>query len=152
MLNTTFNSQVILQYNENGHITQASLNPSKPSPGRVFVYGTNQSSPSDKLLDIHRVWTVDGTGGGGRGRLLGVFPFDDGRCYQYSTDSPMEQERQQKYSHPYDPAQGQELWCTNIVAMPDLVGTYTLYWVWDWPDLNGDPQLYTSCMDIMLNV
>ncbi|GIZ48202.1 hypothetical protein CKM354_001127200 [Cercospora kikuchii] len=150
---------VVLQWNENGHITKPWNNPQgKNGSGEVFVYGTNQSSPSDMLLAIHHVWTADGQGGDGRGHLLYHAPFDDGQCYQYSDEvvsySAIASKRAKNHPGPgsTDPAQGLNLWCRANIVLPVLPvnTTYTLYWIWDWPFTSRDApaQLYTTCMDI----
>lgn len=157
-------STVVLQYNENGHVTQPENNAlgKRPGdPGQVFVYGTSDSRPMDTLQDIHKVWTSDGQGGDKRGRLLYVGPFDDGKCYQASEDSSIEAERRRQYPPPgdADPAQNGNRWCQNHVQLPEHIDSvvYTLYWVWDWPfqataSTIGKPQLYTTCMDLDIGV
>ncbi|PPJ55130.1 hypothetical protein CBER1_09963 [Cercospora berteroae] len=153
------NETVVLQWNENGHITKPWNNPpGKNGSGEVYVYGTNQSSPSDVLQAIHHVWATDGQGGDGRGRLLYHGPFDDGECYQYGDDvvsySAIASARAKDHPGPgaSDPAQGLNLWCKANVALPVLPTntTYTLYWIWDWPFTSREApaQLYTTCMDV----
>ena len=76
---------VMLMFQENGHVTlqqQDKDNLGKLGPGEVFVYGTQDSQSSDALVNIHNVWTPNGSGGDRRGFLLGEGGFDDGRCYQ----------------------------------------------------------------------
>ncbi|WPH01222.1 Hypothetical protein R9X50_00405800 [Acrodontium crateriforme] len=156
-------STVALQYNENGHITKPQNNaPGKETPGKVYVYGTTQSQPSDSFLKIHKQWTEDGSGGDGRGRLLYSGPFDDGHCYQYSSHDPgefssIEEARESQWPPPgsADPAQGMNLWCRADVTLPNDINTdlYTLYWVWDFPSYADDrlryqPQYYTTCIDL----
>lgn len=157
MLKTTPGSRVILQYNENGHITKPENNsPGKSGTGKVYVYGVTFTGTSDLFLDVHNVWDVNGNGRDD-GRLLGVNDFDDSRCYQYS-DSFLAQERALLYGHPTDPDQGDNLWCQAVVDIPgDLVAgsVYSLYWVWDWPTVVSDgiaakAEIYTSCLDIVI--
>lgn len=45
--------------------------PGKSTPGKVFIYGTNESLPRDKLQAIHNVWNAMGTGGDQRTDSLG---------------------------------------------------------------------------------
>ena len=152
--------KVVLQFNENGHITKPWNNaPDKNSPGLVSIYGTANSSPTDTLLAIHNVWNRDGTGGDRKGVLLYQASFDDGMCYQYTDESSgysaIEAERASQYPGPgpLDPAQGLNRWCTANLSVPNLPegSIYTLFWVWDWPTTsNGGsiPQIYTTCVDL----
>ncbi|OAL40012.1 hypothetical protein AYO20_00925 [Fonsecaea nubica] len=149
---------VALRFQENGHVTLPDNQPGKPpNRGTVYVYGTSQPNPDDSFLAIHRVWTPDGSGGDGRGRLLSTRNFDDGQCYQVN-GGQISQQRQQQYGHPFDDLMGQDLWCQQDIQIPDDAPTgqpFTLYWVWDWPTLpgapgypNGKQEIYTTCMDI----
>ncbi|KIW81627.1 hypothetical protein Z517_04653 [Fonsecaea pedrosoi CBS 271.37] len=149
---------VALRFQENGHVTLPDNQPGKPpNRGTVYVYGTSEPNPDDSFLAIHRVWTPDGSGGDGRGRLLSTRNFDDGQCYQVN-GGQISQQRQQQYGHPFDDLMGQDLWCQQDIQIPDDVPTgqpFTLYWVWDWPTLpgapgypNGKQEIYTTCMDI----
>lgn len=145
---------IALQYQENGHVTLPEITPQKNTSGRVYIYGTSTPSSEDTLLSIHKVWNEDGTGGNGRGRLLAVRPFDDGRCYQIN-GGIISTERRTKYPKAAMAPQGADLWCQNDIRLPvDISGYFTLYWVWDWPTLPsieipaGIPEVYTSCMDI----
>ncbi|EXJ62251.1 hypothetical protein A1O7_02684 [Cladophialophora yegresii CBS 114405] len=149
---------VALRFQENGHVTLPDNQPGKPkNRGTVYVYGTTKASPDDSFLAIHRVWTPDGTGGDGRGRLLSTRNFDDGQCYQTNGGS-LSQQRQQQFKHPFDMVMGNDLWCQQDIQLPTDMATgqpYTLYWVWDWPTMPGTPgfpngkqEIYTTCMDI----
>ncbi|KIW70587.1 hypothetical protein PV04_02843 [Phialophora macrospora] len=149
---------VALRFQENGHVTLPDNQPGKPqNRGTIYVYGTSQPSPDDSFLAIHRVWTPDGTGGDGRGRLLSTRNFDDGQCYQ-TNGGPISQQRQQQFGHPFDMVMGNDLWCQQDLQLPADIATgqpYTLYWVWDWPTMpgtfgfpNGKQEIYTTCMDI----
>lgn len=149
-------TRVALRYQENGHITRADDLPGKSSPGRVFVYGTARSQPQDSLLDIHKVWNADGTGGDGRGRLLLNADFDDGACYQKNT-SPLSHARQELPQREHDAWEGGDLWCSSDVVIPQDLASgsmYTLYWVWDWPTAPrpelpmGKQEVYTTCIDV----
>ena len=149
-------ANIALRYQENGHVTLPENQPGKPANrGTVYVYGTTQPSPTDSLLGIHRVWTPDGTGGDGRGVLLSTQNFDDGQCYQVN-GGPISAQRQGQFSHVATSLMGADIWCQQDIALPaDASGTYTLYWVWDWPTLPGTPgfpdgkqEIYTTCMDV----
>lgn len=151
-LKLTAGSNITLQYNENGHITKPQNDPTKHGSGTVFVYGTVQPSSEDTIYGIHRVWNSDNTGGDKRGALIAKTPFDDGKCYQYATDSEITSERQARFGSEVAP--GQSLLCNTYVRLPQIVDAavliYTIYWVWEWPDIDGSPQLYTSCLDLEL--
>lgn len=149
---------VALTYEENGHVTGFTTKAGKPAGrGTVFVYGTTQSLPTDTYLGIHRVWNTEGTGGDKRGKLIAVQPFDDGRCFQAQSgkgQTTTDAERQAAINFPPNT----ELPCQTDVTLPTDIGTsgtYSLYWVWEWPTLysNGAIQTnesYTSCIDINL--
>ncbi|KIM97915.1 hypothetical protein OIDMADRAFT_105383 [Oidiodendron maius Zn] len=145
---------IALIYEENGHVTLLDRSPTKPvGSGTVFVYGTKQPSNDDTYLGIHRVWNEAGTGGDKRGKLLATRPFDDGQCYQNNT-SPLAESRRATLG-----TLGNDLPCQNNVQLPEDAGTsgsYTLYWVWEWPTLDNTTgklitnQSYTTCMDIVM--
>jgi len=152
-------SAIALRYQENGHVTQPENQEGKPpNRGTVYVYGTTDPSDDDRIIDIHKVWNEEGTGGDKRGKLLATRPYDDGRCYQIN-GGDISKERQAKFKHTADQLMGTNLWCQTDIKLPeDAEGgkKYTLYWVWDWPTLpgkddslpNGKPELYTTCMDV----
>jgi hypothetical protein len=137
-------SSIALRYQENGHVTLPENQPGKPD---------NRGTVS--LLGIHRVWTADGSGGDKRGVLLSTQNFDDGQCYQVNSGS-ISAQRQAQFSHVATSLMGGDLWCQQDIALPtDASGTYTLYWVWDWPTLpgtagfaDGKQEIYTTCMDV----
>lgn len=143
---------IALIYEENGHVTLLDRSPTKPvGSGTVFIYGTKQPSNTDTYLGIHRVWNEAGTGGDKRGKLLATRPFDDGQCYQNNT-SPLAESRRAELG-----TVGNDLPCQNDVQLPEdagTSGTYTLYWLWEWPTLDNvtgtliTNQSYTTCMDI----
>jgi hypothetical protein len=146
---------VALRYEENGHVTKFATNPGKPSGrGTVFVYGTKQSLNSDTYLGIHRVWNTEGTGGDQRGKLIATRPFDDGQCFQQN-GQPLSNERKQLAD--FQSTDG-DLFCQTDILIPaeaGTSGTYTLYWVWEWPTLDSSGAIatnesYTSCMDITM--
>jgi hypothetical protein len=147
---------VALRYEENGHVTLFGNNPGKPAGrGTVFVYGTKQSLNSDTYLGIHRVWNTEGTGGDQRGKLIATRPFDDGQCFQVNK-SPVSMGRVAQFNYP--PGDGGDNLCQTDILIPadaGTSGTYTLYWVWEWPTLDNSGaitlnQSYTACMDITM--
>ena len=138
----------MLRYNENGHVTKPWNSPSKPTPGLIWVYGTEQPTPQDTLSSIYGVWQAGNSTS--PGSLLGVFPFDDGSCYQYSTDSPVALQREE--AHPTTP-RGDTLLCNITVNLPTTIqgNVYTMYWVWEYFSSDGTPDLYTSCLDLNID-
>lgn len=152
-------ASVALRFQENGHVTLPQNQPGKPpNRGTVYVYGTTQPKDDENLLDVHKVWNRAGTGGDGRGVLLSVQNFDDGRCYQIN-DGKISTHRQSKFPHKADQLMGADIWCQQDMALPANAPTgkpYTLYWVWDWPTRpghdpalpNGKQEIYTTCMDV----
>ncbi|OKL64125.1 hypothetical protein UA08_00084 [Talaromyces atroroseus] len=153
-------ASIALRYQENGHVTQPWIPSGKPEgSGAVYVYGTTKPSEDDTLAGIYQTWTLDGTGGDARGRLLTSQFFDDGQCYQVS-NAPKSVQRQQEFPRKAEAGsvEGANLWCQTDVKLPNdlAAGTeYTLYWVWDWStmdttDSKAQPQFYTSCMDVSI--
>ncbi|EEP76859.1 conserved hypothetical protein [Uncinocarpus reesii 1704] len=150
---------IALRFQENGHVTLPDAQPGKPkNRGYVYVYGTTDPRPDDKILSIHKVWNSAGTGGDRRGMLLSRQNFDDGRCYQIN-DKPISKLRQAKFPHEANQLMGADMWCQQDIALPQNVPVgkpYTLYWVWDWPTApsvdpglpKGKLEIYTTCMDI----
>lgn len=163
-LNAAPGDFVAIRYLENGHVTLPQNQLGKPgSGGTVMIYATTQPKDNEKLTDVLQ-WNVNGTGGDGRGKLLTVQNFDDGRCYQINS-SPISTQRQQQFPNkPVNAAAGsanEELWCETNVQLPSDAATnsdMTLYWAWQWNTMpNVDPGIpkgkdewYTSCMDVNL--
>ncbi|MCJ1286789.1 hypothetical protein MMC26_006135 [Xylographa opegraphella] len=158
-LQATVGSKIALQYQENGHVSLPNNQPGKPPHGGlVYIYGTSSAQENDSLLNVHRSWTTDGTGGNKQGKLLATQYFDDGRCYQINGGN-ISVARQAEFKFAPSNPMGANLWCQNDILLPsdaEAGKPYTLYWVWDWPTAAGaDPSLptgkeeiYTSCMDI----
>ncbi|KAG6008749.1 hypothetical protein E4U21_003946 [Claviceps maximensis] len=125
---------------ENGHVSLPQNQPKKPlNRGTIFFYGTSEPKQQEKLFDVHLRWNKDGTGGDKRGILLGTRNYDDGQCFQPNL-TPITSERASKFSS--DGAKtSQELPCQSVIKLPDNLkpgSVYTVYWYWDWPDLNAD--------------
>ncbi|OAQ99805.1 hypothetical protein LLEC1_00712 [Akanthomyces lecanii] len=140
MLQAAPGDHISLIHLENGHTTLPQNQPKKPhNRGTIFLYGTDQPKPKERLLDVHLVWNRDGTGGDKRGRLLATRNYDDGQCYQ---PNPGDISTQRAKELAPDGAQhDRELRCQSDIQLPaDLKpgSTYTIYWYWDWPDLNAD--------------
>ncbi|KAL4998808.1 hypothetical protein BDV10DRAFT_166322 [Aspergillus recurvatus] len=158
-LQASAGAAVALRFQENGHVTLPETQKGKPkNRGTVYVYGTTDPKLDEKLLDVHKVWTKDGTGGDGRGVLLAKRDYDDGRCYQVN-GGEISQKRQKEFPHEADQYMGGDLWCQADIALPSNAPSgkpYTLYWVWDWPTAagvepslpNGKQEVYTTCMDV----
>ncbi|KAJ4333094.1 hypothetical protein N0V95_009509 [Ascochyta clinopodiicola] len=157
---------IAMRYEENGHATipnggKALLG--KPEKGgTVFVFGTQQPSQEEVLLDVLR-WTRDGSGGDGRGVLLTSQSFDDERCYQLGNGAMTAQLRQERTPNPLPDQAGSEheLLCETDVRIPlevQLDKPYTMYWVWQWPTAprkdpnypNGRDEYYTTCLEVDL--
>lgn len=160
MLKANPGDWVSLGFAENGHTTlKTDFKPA--NGGTVFIYGTMEPLPpnEEKLNNIHLVWNAAGTGGDGRGRLLATSNFDNGVCHE-NNSGPESTKRKQETGL-------DTLLCQADVQLPDDIseGTYTLYWVWDWPNLKegvdnlsatgtedldtrGATEMYTSCIDL----
>lgn len=160
-LQASAGAAVALRFQENGHVTLPETQKGKPpNRGTVYVYGTTDPKQDEKLLDVYNTWTEDGTGGDGRGVLLGKRDFDDGRCYQVN-GGDISTRRQDEYPHEADELMGADLWCQSDIAIPENAPSgkpYTLYWIWNWPTEpgvdpglpNGKQEMYTTCMDVDL--
>lgn len=150
---------VALLYNENGHVSFQTE--SKPkSGGIVYIYGTTDPKPDDKLKAIWKKWTVDGKGGDGRGSLLAVRKYDDGQCHEPVSPNFS----QEKLDRIAKDGINEMFMCQNDITLPDNLKPgekYTVYWVWDYSTMKTDSkaeeptdesrsamELYTSCMDI----
>ncbi|PSR87192.1 hypothetical protein BD289DRAFT_243123 [Coniella lustricola] len=161
---TAAGDYIAMRHEENGHVTLPQNQANKPrNRGTIYIYGTDNSLPNDTLVSIHKVWTVDGTGGDGRGRLLATRNYDDGQCYQVNSGA-ISSSRQDQFDKVATDPEGADLWCQSDIQLPSDITTganYTLYWVWDWPTLNkanampGEEgvnvtrqEIYTSCMDL----
>lgn len=139
MLKASPGDHIALLHTENGHTTLPQNQPFKPkNRGTVFIYGTSQPKRKEKLFDVHLRWSRDGTGGDKRGRLLAAGNYDDGQCFQ-PNPGPISNSRAQELAN--DGANhDRELLCQSDIQLPsDLKAgsVYTLYWYWDWPDLNA---------------
>ncbi|KAF2662039.1 hypothetical protein K491DRAFT_764656 [Lophiostoma macrostomum CBS 122681] len=157
-------SFIAMRYMENGHITKSAVRIGKPEKGgTVYVYGTTQPKEDEKLANILQ-WTQDGQGGDKRGKIVAMNNFDDGRCYEVSSqpDSVERQKATPNFAMGQADSGGPgnyPLFCETNVAIPKEAATgspYTLYWVWQWatepkkdPGLpNGQDEYYTTCVDI----
>jgi len=135
---------VAIQYTENGHVSKAEVGqPTKPvNRGTVYLYGTtNNDLTSANLMDIHLVWTADGKGGDGKGRLLATRNYDDGQCFEAIPSIDTEgitSHRMKNLATSGEPLMG-GLMCQSDVQVPFDVPVgqiYTVIWVWDWPSMN----------------
>ncbi|UNI23516.1 hypothetical protein JDV02_009333 [Purpureocillium takamizusanense] len=130
--------RVAVLHLENGHVTLPQNQPGKPlNRGTVYLYGTAQPKPQERLFDVHLRWNADGSGGDARGRLLATRNYDDGQCFQ-DNHQPLAQERVSKFSGDGASAD-KELKCQSVVTIPNDAkpgSVYTVYWYWDWPTLN----------------
>lgn len=130
---------IVLQYQENGHVTLPQNQPNKTlNRGTVYIYGTEDFDGNSNLLDVHYQWNQNGTGGDRRGKLLATRNFDDGQCYQ-NNNGPIADKRRQEFNKTDEQPMGTALWCQNDVQLPTnlTVGKpYTVIWVWDWPTMD----------------
>lgn len=141
---------------ENGHVTDPTLTSRGYRSGNVMIYGTSASVSNISVNDALYVWNVDGTGGDQNGKLLASHFYDDGQCYQNRGAAgaayPIWVQRSAKYGADI------ELPCRASFQLPsDLAtsGTYTVAWVWDWPqnpnEAGNTTEIYTSCATINLS-
>ncbi|KAL6904678.1 hypothetical protein GGI43DRAFT_286802 [Trichoderma evansii] len=139
MLEAAPGDHIAIIHLENGHTTLPQNQPLKPqNRGTIFLYGTSQPNENERLFDVHLVWNRDGTGGDGRGVLLGTRNYDDGQCYQ-PNNGALSLQRAAELA-PEGADHNQELGCQSTIQLPsDLKAgsIYTIYWYWDWPDLNA---------------
>jgi hypothetical protein len=167
MLSAAPGDFIALRYQENGHVSLPEGSPGKPqNRGTIYVYGTSTPSKDEKFLGVHGIWAKGNASDDAKGHLIAKRNFDDGQCYQIN-DGPISAERQAMVNKQAQDPQGADLWCQADLRLPaDLPtsGTYTLYWVWDWPTISDglpasgqtpstkvvSPQIYTSCLDIQL--
>ncbi|KAF7547728.1 hypothetical protein G7Z17_g7521 [Cylindrodendrum hubeiense] len=140
MLEAAPGDYVALMHLENGHTTLPENQPNKPrNRGTIYFYGTTEPKDEEKLFDVHLLWNKNGTGGDGRGTLLATRNYDDGQCYQPNPGSISTQRATELSGQGAE--HDQELACQSDIKLPDdlKVGDiYTIYWYWDWPDLNAD--------------
>ncbi|KAH8723789.1 hypothetical protein GQ44DRAFT_709598 [Phaeosphaeriaceae sp. PMI808] len=155
---------VAMRYMENGHVTKPENQKGKPKKGgTIFVYGTTEPKEDEKIVNVLQ-WSQDGKGGDGRGALLAMNDFDDGRCYENNATP----EHQQRGKAAPNYAMGQvtdgpgtyPLMCETNVQLPKTAAEgkpYTLYWVWQWNTAPGgvDPgypkgkdEYYSTCIDV----
>lgn len=139
MLEAAPGDHIAIFHLENGHTTVLTDRPKPRNAGTIFLYGTTQPADQEKLFDVHLQWTRDGKGGDGRGHLLGTRNYDDGQCVQ-GAPTPIGNERMAALGIT-NPRDFFELPCQSDVKLPDSLkdgDIYTIYWYWDWPDLNPD--------------
>lgn len=149
MLQSSPGGHVALWHMENGHTTLPQNQPKKPhNRGTIFIYGTSDPKPQEKLFDVHLLWNRDGTGGDKRGVLLATRNYDDGNCYQ-PNNGVISTDRAKKLA-PDGAKHDEELICQSDIQLPSDLKTgsvYTIYWYWDWPDLNADKMNVTATIN-----
>ncbi|KAH6900266.1 hypothetical protein B0T10DRAFT_22028 [Thelonectria olida] len=140
MLEAAAGDYIAIMHLENGHTTLPQNQPKKPlNRGTIYFYGTSQPKDEEKLFDVHLLWNKDGTGGDKRGKLLATRNYDDGQCYQ-TNPGALSTDRAAKYAN-QGAKHDEELACQSDIKLPDNLAegsVYTVYWYWDWPDLNAD--------------
>ncbi|KAF2029502.1 hypothetical protein EK21DRAFT_101119 [Setomelanomma holmii] len=155
---------IAMRYMENGHVTKPNNQKGKPEKGgTIFVYGTTEPKEDEKIVNVLQ-WTQDGKGGDGRGTLLAMNNFDDGRCFEVN-ETPLSQERKQAtpnfaLGQVSDGPGNYPLFCETNVQLPkntSMSKPLTLYWVWQWPTKagnvdpsypNGKDEYYSTCIDV----
>jgi hypothetical protein len=161
------------QYTENGHITGPEERDNKPIPGYssglMYWYGWTDPAYQPTMQEVF-LWTADGKGGNGKGRLLkDKVPYDNGVCAEANVKPISLQRIPQLYKKLENgtdildaPLPRANIPCTTQFQLPeDLAGpTYTVAWVWDYSTKAGyvaaDPYVrqsnewYTTCMDIKI--
>ncbi|OQO15052.1 hypothetical protein B0A48_00434 [Cryoendolithus antarcticus] len=160
-LNVAPGSYVAMKYLENGHVTQPWIPAGKPDQsGTVWVFGTYDPSPEEKLTDV-LAWTSDSTGGNKKGWLMAAQAYDDGRCHQLN-QAPISITRQISFPNRVSgqPASQIEQWCETDLYIPDdarVGSTLTTYWVWSWDTgmrtegaFCGKDEYYTTCSDFQV--
>ncbi|KAK6442196.1 hypothetical protein LTR95_001571 [Oleoguttula sp. CCFEE 5521] len=160
-LNVAPGSYVAMKYLENGHVTQPWIPAGKPDQsGTVWVFGTYNPSPEEKLTDV-LAWTSDSTGGNKKGWLMAAQAYDDGRCHQLN-QAPISINRQISFPNriPGQPTSQIEQWCETDLYIPDdarVGSTLTTYWVWSWDTgmrtegaFCGKDEYYTTCSDFQV--
>ncbi|KAF5007300.1 hypothetical protein FDECE_6368 [Fusarium decemcellulare] len=140
MLEAAPGDYVAIMHLENGHTTLPQNQPKKPkNRGTIYFYGTSEPKEEEKLFDVHLVWNKEGTGGDKRGRLIATRNYDDGQCYQ-PNPGELSTERSSELA-PQGALPEKELACQSDIKLPDDLKAgdiYTIYWYWDWPDLNSE--------------
>ncbi|KAI8684707.1 hypothetical protein NCS57_00137500 [Fusarium keratoplasticum] len=140
MLEASAGDYIAIMHLENGHTTLPENQPKKPkNRGTLYFYGTTQPKEQEKLFDVHLVWNKDGTGGDKRGRLIATRNYDDGQCYQ-PNPGQLSTSRSSELA-PLGALPTKELACQSDIKLPDDLKAgdiYTIYWYWDWPDLNAE--------------
>ena len=126
---------IAILHMENGHVT--TKEPDRPlNGGNIYLYGTSEPQDAEKLFDVHLAWNTEGTGGNGRGRLLGARNYDDLHCYEAASS-----ELGQSRMHEEGNNGADKVACQADIQLPqDLQpgDSYTIYWYWDWPRLNPE--------------
>ncbi|KAL6413635.1 hypothetical protein AUP68_03155 [Ilyonectria robusta] len=139
MLEAAAGDYIALMHLENGHTTLPQNQPNKPrNRGTIYFYGTTEPKDQEKLFDVHLLWNKNGTGGDGRGTLLATRNYDDGQCYQ-TNGGVISTDRASEFSD-QGAVHDQELACQSDIKLPNNLAAgdiYTIYWYWDWPDLNS---------------
>ena len=137
---------VAIQYAENGHVTKSDgTNPNKPiNRGTIYLYGTTENDlSSTSFIDVHLKWTADGKGGNGKGKLLATRNYDDGQCHEAEPRGPdgksFDSDGILSYRKSHI-SNAEALLCQSDVQIPldaEVGKTYTIIWVWDWPDMSA---------------
>ncbi|GKT98548.1 unnamed protein product [Fusarium langsethiae] len=140
MLEAAAGDYIAIMHLENGHTTLPENQPNKPkNRGTIYFYGTTQPKDEEKLFDVHLRWNKEGTGGDKRGKLISTRDYDDGQCYQPNAGQ-LSTGRSAELK-PKGAIHEKELACQSDLKLPSNLKAgdiYTIYWYWDWPDLNSE--------------
>ncbi|KAJ9428455.1 hypothetical protein QL093DRAFT_2091651 [Fusarium oxysporum] len=128
MLEAAPGDYIAIMHLENGHTTLPHNQPNKPrNRGTIYFYGTTQPKEQEKLFDVHLLWNKQGTGGDKRGVISQTLVNSALSALANSLLKALSPTK--------------ELACQSDIKLPDNLKTgdiYTIYWYWDWPDLNKD--------------
>ncbi|KAI5290685.1 hypothetical protein KEM54_000755 [Ascosphaera aggregata] len=157
-------SWLALFYQDNGHVTNPSLQQGKQrGGGHVFVYGSPKFDPSRTFQEI---WDSEAhnftqpKNSNGDLQLLAIRNFDDGVCRQGSQNNAITRLRDKKYpNNKQDAAQQGDVYCQSDFRLPgNIKDMYTIYWIWNWPSYKQGPhgeetsishdEVYVSCLDV----
>ncbi|PVH98599.1 hypothetical protein DM02DRAFT_565973 [Periconia macrospinosa] len=145
MLLAQANDEVVLMYQENGHVTRIEEDVGHGrNGGTVMVIGTSNSTFANTFQSVV-------SPANNYTKTLRVGSFDDGWCYQ-ANETPKSRYRQMQPQRPHLESEGINLWCGQTVRLPSTLrpgDIYTLYWIWFFDGV-GFEERYTTCLDVRI--